>query len=574
MFEFPRTGFLALLLMPLALTGCSAALRSSVDTPFPARPYESRLSAPEVKALYHFALAGVQQAHGDYAEALESLERAASLDPESVYLKLKQAEFKTRQGRIDEAMGMAEAALLEEPGSLDALVMLGNLHMSLGEDLRAAEYFRRAMEVAPERENLYLHLATALARAGLAGDAVKVLRILVERRPGSFMGHYYLAKLHRELGAAREAQAAFRAVIELEPTFEGSYLELADLYEALGESDRAEAIYAEALANLPDSASLHHRLIRSLVARREFRGAVEQIQRLLQFHPQDAEALRKLGLLHFEFRQWPEALEAFEALIRLQPELDQGYYYLASTLEELGRPDEAIAAFEKVSPGAELYQDARLHMAFLLHQSGQTEAGVALLQDVLRRSTNPSLETYRYLSALYEAQEALRAAAEVLRKAMAAYPEEPALAYRLGVVLEKAGLREGSREALKKALEIDPDHVEALNHLSYVYAEAGEHLAEALLMAERAYGFEPSGHIADTLGWVHYRLGNPEAARKYLEEATALLPEDPVVQDHLADVYRALGLLERAAEMYRRVLELDPQAEKTRGKLRRLETSP
>jgi Flp pilus assembly protein TadD len=63
------------------------------------------------------------------------------------------------------------------------------------------------------------------------------------------------------------------------------------------------------------------------------------------------------------------------------------------------------------------------------------------------------------------------------------------------------------------------------------------------------------------LGWTYYQLGRHEQALGYLERAVRLEPADATLQEHLGDVYVALGQKDRARAAYRRALELgDGQA--------------
>ena len=60
----------------------------------------------------------------------------------------------------------------------------------------------------------------------------------------------------------------------------------------------------------------------------------------------------------------------------------------------------------------------------------------------------------------------------------------------------------------------------------------------------------------DTYGWILYRQGNFEEAITYLEPAAAAIPNDPLVQYHLAAAYQAVGQEQRALAQYRRVVEI------------------
>lgn len=65
-----------------------------------------------------------------------------------------------------------------------------------------------------------------------------------------------------------------------------------------------------------------------------------------------------------------------------------------------------------------------------------------------------------------------------------------------------------------------------------------------------------NGYIQDSLGWVHFKLGNLERALKELLGAAQLVPDDPYIREHLGDVYQALGRIDQARESYRLALEL------------------
>jgi tetratricopeptide (TPR) repeat protein len=109
---------------------------------------------------------------------------------------------------------------------------------------------------------------------------------------------------------------------------------------------------------------------------------------------------------------------------------------------------------------------------------------------------------------------------------------------------------------LKRAIEINPKHAEALNYLGYSYADKGINLNEALSLINRALELKPeSGYIMDSLGWVYYKLGNYDEALKILLKAVEKVKDDPVLYEHLGDVSNTMGFIEKTREYWQKSIE-------------------
>ena len=109
---------------------------------------------------------------------------------------------------------------------------------------------------------------------------------------------------------------------------------------------------------------------------------------------------------------------------------------------------------------------------------------------------------------------------------------------------------------LKKTLEIDPDHVDALNYLGYSYADRGIKLDEALELIKRAVILSPkSGYIRDSLGWVYFKKGMYKEALQEIKKATEIEKKDPVIFEHLGDVYKNLKNKKAAIKAWEKSLE-------------------
>jgi tetratricopeptide (TPR) repeat protein len=139
-----------------------------------------------------------------------------------------------------------------------------------------------------------------------------------------------------------------------------------------------------------------------------------------------------------------------------------------------------------------------------------------------------------------------------------------------------------SEQQLKLILDEDSNDALANNNLGYQWAERNKNLAEAERIIRKAIaldreqretrdalGLDPDRDNAayvDSLGWVLFRRGKLKEARKELEKAAELPDgkEDPVMWDHLGDVYARLKQTEKAIAAWQKALGLYDVGARTR----------
>jgi Tfp pilus assembly protein PilF len=117
-------------------------------------------------------------------------------------------------------------------------------------------------------------------------------------------------------------------------------------------------------------------------------------------------------------------------------------------------------------------------------------------------------------------------------------------------------------------LRLDPKSALLLNNYGYSLAERGLQLLRALDMSKQAITAEPdNAAYLDTYGWIFYRLGQYNDAAVYIEKSIATGKASAVVHEHLGDVYIKLGQKDRALELWKKALELDPKNEAVKEKI-------
>ena len=99
-----------------------------------------------------------------------------------------------------------------------------------------------------------------------------------------------------------------------------------------------------------------------------------------------------------------------------------------------------------------------------------------------------------------------------------------------------------AENAFREVLRLNPDNSSAMNYLGYMFADRNIRLEEALKLVNKALELEPhNGAYLDSLGWVYYRLDKLDEAVDNLKQAAQKVSRDPVVHDHLGDVYFRQG---------------------------------
>jgi len=320
--------------------------------------------------------------------------------------------------------------------------------------------------------------------------------------------------------------------------------------ERRGRKADAVALYDQQLAREPNSVA-----VKAAKARAATGKAAPPLPSL---HEGAAMALLGPSVAMIAAKQNELSLAYLRLLLRLDPNLDEGWVLVGDVMQSLGDTDSARAAYAHPKPGSLEYSTAQAKLAWSYQQAEDKETALKLARAA---AATGDFEARVNLADLLKADERWAEAIDVMNGVIADAKPEPdwRLYYSRGVALERVGRWPEAEADLKAALKQQPNEPELLNYLGYSWIDRGEHLQEALAMVQKAVGADPrSGAMVDSLGWAYYRLGDYKKAVERLEEAVELDAGDPEINNHLGDAYWRVGRKDEAEFQWRRVLTLKP----------------
>ncbi|MFZ1676706.1 MAG: tetratricopeptide repeat protein, partial [Saprospiraceae bacterium] len=237
-----------------------------------------KLDSTNLKA--HHLLADVYLDHMQSSLALQTLERAARLYPDSIHTKLKLTEFQLilkqygaamntladimkihpgdpealfmlgmvyrDQGKTEQAIGAFQSAVERNPDNAEAWVILGDL-MDRTHNPLAIQYFDNAIRVSPKNVAAWHAKAYFLQNNDKIPEALEIYRHIHEidpQYPDAYLNAAILLMYHDSLDAAAKELDILQ---KIDPTNAATWFYKGKLHQLRGEKDLAQASYEQAL---------------------------------------------------------------------------------------------------------------------------------------------------------------------------------------------------------------------------------------------------------------------------------------------------------------------------------------
>ena len=503
------------------------------------------------------ALAGqVYMLHGDVDRAQRYFARASSLDPKDPAKRTSLAVSRLASGQGDAALGELQSiaasddgvvadmalinALLQERKVDQALKAIDALEKKRPADVmpvflrgralllkRDAVGARKAMERVLEIDPNYFPAVGVLAVLDNADkrpdDARARLEAAIKRQPGNVQAHLALVELRQANGADKtELATLLRKVVEAAPSSPLPRLLLAEHHLRHSEPKDALVVAQQAVSALPDNVQLLDVLGRAQSANGEHNQAQASFNRMAALQPQSSLPFLRMASANLIAGDRDAASQNLRKALEIEPkslEAQQGQVSLAMAAQ---KPGDALAISRAVQK-----QRPKEQVGYMLegeiHAAGKAwDKAADAFRAGLKQVASPELAVrlHDVLLSAAKKPEADRWAAEWSRT----QPKDAAFPFYLGNrALTLNELPESLRQ-FERVVAIQPDNAAALNNLAWLKGQLGR-----------------DGALADA------------------ERANALAPNQPAFMDTWAMLLSAANQHERALEMQKKVVQLQPQ---------------
>jgi tetratricopeptide (TPR) repeat protein len=419
------------------------------------------------------------------------------------------------------------------------------------------------------RENAFMQLNRLLAGNADKSANLRVIRGLAAKHPQVPQAHFAVAQAAALAGDDAAALAAAREAQKLRPDWELAVLLEAQVLQKRSPASAAKRL-DEFIAANPNARDARLSYARVLVMEKRLPEARKQFEAVAGASPANPDVIYAVGLLAYQLKDYGAAEDYLKRVLALPYRDPEGVRYLLGQMaEEQKLWPRAIEWYESIQTGDHV-MPARMRTAGAMAKQGKLDEARAFLKRVADENPEDAVQVTVAEAQLLRDAHRHNDAFALLSEALGKQPEQPDLLYDLALTAEKLERFDLLEANLRKLIEVKPDHAHAYNALGYSFAERNLRLPEARKLIEKALELSPEDYfIIDSLGWVLYREGDLKGAARELRRAYGGRP-DAEIGAHLGEVLWVLGERDEARRIWDEALKAGPENETLQKTLKRL----
>ena len=245
-------------------------------------------------------LGAAQRATGNLQQALANAEKSFSIAPDDEALALA-LSIDLSSRNYERALSRINGQISRTPDRAELYILLGRVHSAAGDNAKAEQSFRTAIEKDGKLFQAYVALGGLYSRKGSLDDAIKQYRESVRVNPRALPSYMIIGMLSEKKGDFTGAMEAYKKALEIEPKFAPAANNLAWLYsEKGGNIDMALTLAETAKEQLPNEPAISDTLGWIYYKKQAYLKAVSHLKESAAALPNEPSIRYHLGMAYYK----------------------------------------------------------------------------------------------------------------------------------------------------------------------------------------------------------------------------------------------------------------------------------
>lgn len=528
------------------------------------------------QADYYFSVGEAYSYEGNHQKAIESFKSVLIFDADSVSVKVRLAQEYLKSGLVSEALTQAQKIVQQYPTHAPGHLLFGNILSTTKQYAKALPEYEKTVQLDPDNKEVFIYIGAIQSELKNYTAAIATFQKLIKDQEfaAKHLIYMYIARIYIDQALESEktkpqfvslmtkAKEALQSALKQKPSYVEAASTLAQVYIQMDQKKNAVAAIRDFHSKNGMQQKTSELLIQLYLEDDKFDEAYEQLSAFEDISSDPLTTKMRIALILIQKKMYAPAAQKLEEIVKVAPDSDKARFYLGAVYEEMQKDQLAVMHFRKVPAESSFYQEAVSHSAYLMKNRGQLKEAIDVVAEAIKQD-KAGIPIYSLYVALLDERGEYTQAQNFLVEMMKKYPDNAQLRFYYGSLFDRIGNKQEVVTQMKYVLQIDPNHVQALNYLAYTLTELNQEMAEAETHALRAVKLEPSDpYILDTLGWIYFKQNRNKEAIKILEAAFRKKPTVSIIAEHLGDAYLKEAMPEKARFMYQRAIELESDEQK------------
>jgi tetratricopeptide (TPR) repeat protein len=514
---------------------------------------------------YEFILAKMAADDGHFDDALARIDKIIARNPQNAVILYERALILVDASKADAAEAELRKVVALQPNFYDAERVLGRVLLDrAGTDRAKVDdalvHLQNAFRINPDDLATGMAISQIYLVSGRPADAEKVLASMLERAPDQRGLNYSYAQVLTKLGRGAESQKYLERAVEVDPTFGMAIQQLVEIYQTSNQWQRAADILQPLITDDPTNLDFQKQQAFFYLRAGMAEKARARFAALLVADPKDTRTQYYLAESLSDLERYDEADRIYRQLLEKTP--DDPDVLASFGLAQMGRKkyDEAAKTFRTllalpdISEGVKFL--AKTQLAMIDSQKGNYQQAIDAVRPLFIFRDKPNPQAINIAIDVLRKQKRYSDAVAIMQPLVDKYASDPFVNARYIEMLARAGDKDRARVAAATQSKFG---VRNTISAAEAYVQADQY-DQAIGVVKDALRAKPDEiELQFELGAAQERSGDKTSAEKTFLAILEKHPDNAGTMNYLGYMWAEEGVnLDRAADMLMKAVSLEP----------------